>query len=362
MKKYANFDIAKLKLNKRQEIRKRNDHVNRGELTHACNVNPELSSQNKVLVGEENANWFHLFELRYNELEYYRDPKNKAIRKDAVIILEGVATMSHDAMDTIDIDAWAQAEVEWVQKKYGKNNVVHAVLHMDEAGAYHIHFAILPIIDGHFCAKEINGGPHNFQKLQDEHAEAMKPFGLRRGLRAGSRMEYMDVKHLYNETMEIEEVKDLPEMEQGESFEEYWERANELYRGVQLNRNALKIENNRLQKLREYAHELEVKVKALMEQIKKLRERRIGRLFIENILAGLEFYQNHEQPEGRKLAKDFVEAFEVNFTEWHEEGKRHMTEPLIDEPEIEDFWFDYIDCAGNSTEGDDDSTEDLENR
>lgn len=352
MKNYSNFEVDKLKFNRKQEIVKRNDHVNRGGLTNACNVNPELTPMNRVLIGEKDTNWYHEFELRYNELDHYKNGDNRALRKDAVILLEGLAYMSHDAMQFVDLDEWVAAEVEWVQKKYGKENVIHAVLHVDES-TWHIHFAILPVLDGRFCAKEINGGPSAFRKLQDEHAKEMARFGLRRGLRAGAnRMQYQDMHHLYDKTMSS--VTDLPMPEQGESIEEYRNRVNEMYRGVQISRNALKIENDKLQKIRDYAHELEDKVDALMEQIrnlfeeiKKLRHRKIGKLFVENILAAIEHHPD------RQTINEGIGILEEYLSPWHEAGKEFVTEPLIDEPELE---------APNSTEGDEDSTEDFEIR
>ncbi len=45
------------------------------------------------------------------------------------------------------LDEWCRDSVKWLQKEFGKDNVVSAVLHMDEMTP-HIHATIVPIVQG----------------------------------------------------------------------------------------------------------------------------------------------------------------------------------------------------------------------
>lgn len=123
-----------------------------------------------------------------------------AIRKNGVIAYEMVLTASHDffypeggdeAEDQERFLSWAWAQRDFVIKKYGAHRVVSMVAHLDERTP-HIHAVVLPLeqkVDGRrsddaarwSLVGRIISGPGEFQRLQDEYAEAMSVFGLSRG-------------------------------------------------------------------------------------------------------------------------------------------------------------------------------------
>lgn len=126
------------------------------------------------------------------------DPKT--LRKNGVIAYELVVTASHDFFypeggdETEDQErflSWAHAQHDFVTKKYGVNRVVSLVAHLDERTP-HIHAVILPLeqkVDGRrsdsaarwsLVGRTISG-PGEYQRLQDEYADAMSGFGLCRG-------------------------------------------------------------------------------------------------------------------------------------------------------------------------------------
>lgn len=89
---------------------------------------------------------------------------------------------------------WVHANLEFMQQQYGKN-LVAFTLHQDEKTP-HIHAIVVPITpDNRLCAKELFN-PKTLRQLQTDYAQAMKPFGLERGIK-GSRAQHVEMKHIY---------------------------------------------------------------------------------------------------------------------------------------------------------------------
>lgn len=125
-------------------------------------------------------------------------------RKDAVVAVEILLTSGPEFFDGIDADreklavdptflAWVEQSIGWAKKEFGEN-MVDAVLHMDESSP-HIHVLTVPLTkDGRLCAKEITARAE-MQRRQTQYAEAMKPFGLERGTPASeTRREHIPLK------------------------------------------------------------------------------------------------------------------------------------------------------------------------
>lgn len=144
---------------------------------------------------------------------------------------------SPEAMERIQaegkLDDWCQESVKWLQSTFGEENVVSAVLHMDEKTP-HIHATVVPIVNKartkkkkeaevkkHYrtkaegprlCADDIMTKP-NLKSYQTSYALAMQPFGLERGI-DGSEARHISTQQYYRETMA--EVGRLEELEDKE--------------------------------------------------------------------------------------------------------------------------------------------------
>jgi len=130
----------------------------------------------------------------------------KAIRSDAVKYQTHILTGTHGDMERIFSDgktarAWISANQRFIIDEFGKENIVRFVLHMDERTP-HIHAVTIPLTnDGRLSAKEVTGNRSDMQARQDRYAEAMKPFGLERGIRntgishEGAREYYARMEH-----------------------------------------------------------------------------------------------------------------------------------------------------------------------
>lgn len=159
---------------------------------------------------------------------------------------------SPEAMERIQaegkLDDWCQESVKWLQSTFGEENVVSAVLHMDEKTP-HIHATVVPIVNKartkkkkeaevkkHYrtkaegprlCADDIMTKP-NLKSYQTSYALAMQPFGLERGI-DGSEARHISTQQYYRETMaevgRLEELEDK-EKQKLEGIHEQQEKAN----------------------------------------------------------------------------------------------------------------------------------------
>ena len=99
----------------------------------------------------------------------------------------------------IEIDAWADANVEWLRNRFGAERVRLAVLHLDEQTPHLAAYVIGLAADTNRAGETrtdrgngwtlsdrvlgLGGGKDALVKLQDEYAAAMERFALERGRR-----------------------------------------------------------------------------------------------------------------------------------------------------------------------------------
>lgn len=101
------------------------------------------------------------------------------------------------------LDEWCEDNLAWLRKTYGADNVVSAVLHMDEKTP-HIHATVVPIVTGErrkaqvkpsepgkkqyrkkkaddprLCADDVMDRP-KLKEYQDTYAQTMAKYGLKR--------------------------------------------------------------------------------------------------------------------------------------------------------------------------------------
>ena len=139
--------------------------------------------------------------------------QTKAVR----IILTG----SHEQMMKIvqsgRLDKWTSANLKWLRDTFGEDNVVSCVLHMDEKTP-HLHATVVPIVTGERKRKSREGekkyrtqtGPRlsaddvmgwaRLSIYQNTYAEAMREFGLQRGV-VGSTARHQSNSEYYRQQM-----------------------------------------------------------------------------------------------------------------------------------------------------------------
>ena len=141
-------------------------------------IDQEKSNLNKEYIEHGS------YRAEVNErIERFRESSRK-IRKDAVVLAEGVATASPEFFDgksREEVMAYFDDVFEFCKSEFGEQNLVHFTVHMDETTP-HAHFGFTPIKDGTLSWKNYFDGRDALRGWQDRFFEKVsKPWGLERG-------------------------------------------------------------------------------------------------------------------------------------------------------------------------------------
>jgi len=150
----------------------------------------------------------------------------RKIGKNQVRAIRILLTGSPDDMKKIEsserLDDWCRDNLEWLRKTFGKDNVVSAVLHMDETTP-HIHATVVPITTGErrkakqeqstikkkyhkksidnvrLCADDVMSRV-KLKEYQNSYSQAMTKYGLQRGI-DGSEAKHVSTSQYYRELL-----------------------------------------------------------------------------------------------------------------------------------------------------------------
>ncbi len=160
------------------------------------NADTERKPLNREYVNTAERNYWELATERIQEA-------GAKVRPDSVRGVEVLLTASPEAFkrqaDGSPHDwhgsQWAEANIAFLKAKFGEQNVVSCTLHQDELTP-HFHAVVVPLTaDGRLSAKDLFN-PKTLRVLQTEYAEAMKPFGMERGVEH-SRAKHEVMRHVY---------------------------------------------------------------------------------------------------------------------------------------------------------------------
>ena len=181
------------------------------------NANPKRTHLNRELIQFPDG-----VRNRTAAIQYRLDTAGlkRKIGKNQVQAIRIILTGTHADMEQIEqtgrLDEWCQDNLDWLRKTYGTDNVVSAVLHMDEETP-HIHATIVPIVQTErkkqkkeqtvkkkyrtkvpaprLCADEVMSRA-NLIRYQDTYAEQMAAYGLQRGIK-GSEAQHISTHEYY---------------------------------------------------------------------------------------------------------------------------------------------------------------------
>lgn len=127
-------------------------------------IDYEKSKQNYNL-SENTLTYHQKIKERISEL-----PLKKAVRKDAIVMAQVLVTSDKSFFDGISQEKqkeFFQDSYNFLAERYGKENIVSAIVHMDEKTP-HMHFNFIPVTeDSRLSAKEILT-PKTLGKQHDE--------------------------------------------------------------------------------------------------------------------------------------------------------------------------------------------------
>lgn len=181
----------------------------------------------------------------------------RKIRTDAVKFTTHVLTGSHEKMKEIFSDKnkaneWIKANFAFISKEFGKENIVRFNLHLDEKTP-HIHAVTVPLTaDGRLSAKETIGNKKAMQERQDRYAEAMKAFGLERGMK-NTGIKHEDANQYYKRMNQANEIGDKSEIKASKNILGVYttESVQNLENAVKSQKTALKSKDLELLKEKE---------------------------------------------------------------------------------------------------------------
>jgi hypothetical protein len=160
------------------------------------NADTERRPLNREYINTGERNYWELATERIQEA-------GAKVRHDSVRGVEVLLTASPEAFkrqaDGSPHDwhgsQWAEANIAFLKAQFGEQNVVSCTLHQDELTP-HFHAVVVPLTaDGRLSAKDVFN-PKTLRALQTEYAEAMKPFGMERGVEH-SRAKHEVMRHVY---------------------------------------------------------------------------------------------------------------------------------------------------------------------
>ena len=156
----------------------------------------------------------------------------RKIGKNQLTAFNVLLSGSNDKMKQLQsngkLDEWCRDNLDWLRKTYGADNVVSAVLHLDETTP-HIHATVVPIVTterkkkkheeqakkryrkkspnaARLCLDEVMSRD-KLKEYQDTYAQAMAKYGLQRGVR-GSDARHIGTSEYYRELInQTETVK-----------------------------------------------------------------------------------------------------------------------------------------------------------
>lgn len=166
-------------------------------------IDQEKSNLNKEYIEHGS------YRAEVNErIERFRESSRK-IRKDAVVLAEGVATASPEFFDgksREEVMAYFDDVFEFCKSEFGEQNLVHFTVHMDETTP-HAHFGFTPIKDGTLSWKNYFDGRDALRGFQSRYWERVgKQWGLERG-ETGSGRTHKTTQEMKREAQR--EIKEL---------------------------------------------------------------------------------------------------------------------------------------------------------
>lgn len=213
-------------------------------------IRPKNADADRTHLNRELIKFPDGVENRTQAIQHRLDTAGLArkIGSNQVRAIRILLTGTHEDMERITndgrLDEWCKDNLKYLAETFGKENIVSAVLHMDEQTP-HIHATLVPIVRGErkrrkreeqtkkryrkkptdgarLCADDIMTR-QKLKAYQDSYAQAMERYGLQRGIdgseakHISTRQYYREIKHQTEELKaDIEELQERKETAQEE--------------------------------------------------------------------------------------------------------------------------------------------------
>ncbi|SHE82474.1 MobV family relaxase [Dysgonomonas macrotermitis] len=255
-------------------------------------VNPANADQTRTHLNENLIDYPDGVENRTQAIQHRIETAGikRKISNNQVRALQVMLSGTHEDMQRIQtagkLDEWCKDNIKWLQDTFGKENVVSAVLHLDEKTP-HIHATIVPIVTGErrktkfeedngkkkyhkkpkdtirLCADDVMTRD-NLERFQDTYAEKMQKYGLERGIKGSdarhiSTPQYYRDLHAQNEELK-ENIVVLREEQQ-----EVYDKTRDLY-------DRKDEAREKFLNMHEYTQQKETEISDLESRIEQLKQ------------------------------------------------------------------------------------------
>lgn len=238
----------------------------------------------------------------YNKVNFNSEVKSrieklnlkKRVRKDAIVMCQCLITSDNDFFSNISEDEqrrFFRSAYEFICKRYGKDNIISAIVHLDEKTP-HIHINFVPVTsDGRLCAKDLFKRKDLLQ-LHDDFYKFNKSRGY--NLQRGESREIIQ-KHLSTEEYKITTAYKEIEFKRAD-IEDMKKELTEL-------NNALKMSCKGVEKiLKDIKHIDTIKTKNVLGGQIKLNKDDFD--YLVNLAKGIFFLKN-ENENLSKISKEY---------------------------------------------------------
>lgn len=191
-------------------------------------IKPKNADESRTHLNRELIRFPNGVENRTQAIQYRLDTAGltRKIGNNQVRAIRVLLTGTHEDMERITnegrLDGWCSDNLKYLADTFGRENIVSAVLHMDEQTP-HIHATLVPIVKGErkrkkkeeqvkkryrkkptdtarLCADEIMTRA-KLKSYQDTYAQVMSKYGLQRGI-AGSEAKHISTRQYYRDLVQ----------------------------------------------------------------------------------------------------------------------------------------------------------------
>ncbi|PFA86038.1 MobV family relaxase [Bacillus cereus] len=260
MNKFAIIHMQKFQISDVQGIQKHNQR--QGKSKSNLDIDYSKSEQNYDLLNQQRIRYESTIKQEISE-RVKRKP-----RANSVVLSEFVVTASPDYMYSLSLEEqkrYFESSLAFIQKRYGQQNTLYAMVHMDEATP-HMHIGVMPITeDNRLSAKDMFTRKELISLQQDFPLEMReKGFDVERG-------EGSEKKHLSPQA--FKEKQDLEvEVEQLSNVKTHLKtKVVETHNQLQQTTNYIEKQNETLQKIQQQFLNLDKKIKEKKQEFETFR-------------------------------------------------------------------------------------------
>ena len=203
--KFAIIRVQKIKTFGALKIRA--NHNLRAHPDAAKNADPARKDDNVILRGSNDPTTD--VQERFESLGI--KPRKNAVVANEILLAASPEFFDQASLGSKKFNAWVQDNLKFLDEQFGKENIVSAVLHLDEATP-HIQVLMTPIHTKNknkkpaLAAKKFFDRPL-LRKLHDDYAASMKRFGLERGIK-NSKVVHQSAQEFRREAeLELKEIQ-----------------------------------------------------------------------------------------------------------------------------------------------------------